>query len=134
MKQLFLLALCSVAALFSVNSVNAQNPHYLSGPCISSDGRTISGVVAGLGEGGITVVCSGQSDCINPANQRPPAWQDFSISQNVFKTRGGNYSFSVNISANCNRRWTFETTGLEVTIWYAVGNKSYGPTSVGSCQ
>jgi hypothetical protein len=132
MKQLFLVALCSVATLAGVNSVNAQGAHFNSGPCLS--GNTVIGEAAGLGEGAITVTISGQSDCLNPAQNEPPAWQNFSISQNISKGKGGNYNISVSLASLCNKRWTFVTSNLICTIKYADGTKTFWTPVSSSCN
>lgn len=130
MKQI----IASVVVVLLAVYTQAQNPHYNSGPCLSSDGRTITAVATGLGTGPITVVVSGQTDCVNPANQRPPSWQDFSLSQNISKSRGGNFHISFSLSSLCNKRWTMETQNLAITIWYNNGASSFGPVAVSSCQ
>lgn len=134
MKNLIVILLIVIAGIFSFNTAKAQSPHFNSGPCLSADGRTITGVATGLGSGPITVVISGQSDCINPANQRPPSWQDFSLSQNINKSRGGNFYISVSISSLCNKRWTLETNNLTCTIWYNGGQDSFSANVASSCN
>jgi hypothetical protein len=117
MKQFFLLALCSVVALFSFNSVKAQNAHFITGPCISSDGRTITGTISGLGEGEVTCTVWGEFDCINPAGNEPPSWQQFSLTKVLpQKKNGGNFSLSFTLSSLCNKRWTLRTSGVNVTV------------------
>ena len=134
MKKIIVSLLIVIAGIFSFTTAKAQNPHFNSGPCLSADGRTITGVATGLGTGPITVVVSGQSDCINPAGNAPPSWQDFSISQNIAKSRGGNFYISVSISSLCNKRWTLETQNLVVTIWYNNGSSSFSTPVTANCQ
>ena len=135
MKNIIVSLLIVVAGIFSFNTAKAQNPHYNSGPCLSADGRTITAVATGLGTGPITVVCTGQSDCINPGGNEPPSWQNFSLTQNIAKSKGGNFQISISLASLCNRRWTTVTQGLALTIWYDNGSKSFGPISVNTnCQ
>jgi hypothetical protein len=133
MKQLLLLMMLSVAAVLNINTAFAQNPHYNSGPCVSSDGRTITGVITGLGQGTITCVVSGQMDCINPGDNRPPAWQGFNLSRDFSKKNGGNFNLSFSLSSLCNKRWTFETQNLAITVKQN-GVEVLGPTWVTVCN
>ena len=133
MKQVLLLAMFSIAAVLNINTAFAQNPHYNSGPCVSSDGRTITAVITGLGQGTITVVVSGQMDCINPGDNEPPAWQDFSLSRDFSKKNGGNFNLNFTLSSLCNKKWTFRTQNLAITI-YQNGAWALGPTPVTICN
>ncbi|HUQ65738.1 MAG TPA: hypothetical protein VM101_06275 [Flavitalea sp.] len=133
MKNSILSLAIVMMAILGYNSVKAQNAHYNSGPCVSSDGRTITAVITGLGQGGITVVCSGQMDCINPGDNRPPAWSDFDLSRSFDKKNGGNFNLNFTLSSLCNKRWTFETQNLSISV-YQNGNLVLGPTPVTSCQ
>jgi hypothetical protein len=116
MKQLLLLMMLSVAAVLNINTAFAQNAHFNSGPCVSSDGRTITAVITGLGQGEITCEVSGEMDCINPGDNAPPAWQDFTLSRTFQKKNGGNFNLSFSLSSLCNKRWTFRVQDLEIII------------------
>ena len=133
MKQLFLMAMVFVAGLLHVNTANAQNAHYNSGPCVSSDGRTISAVITGLGQGTITCEVSGEFDCINPGGNEPPSWQDFDLSRDFAKKNGGNFNLSFTLSSLCNRKWDFRVQGLSIIVKQN-GNVVLGPTTVSSCN
>ena len=117
MKQLLLLAMFSIAAVLNINTAFAQNAHFIKGPCLSSDGRTLTGTIAGLGEGTILVEVNGIARCVNPGDQQPPAWDNLSISQPFNKTRGGNFKLNISLTSDCNRKWTFETENLTVSVW-----------------
>jgi hypothetical protein len=133
MKHLSFLMLLSAAALLISSTTIAQNPHYNSGPCVSSDGRTITAVITGLGQGTITVQVTGDFDCVNPGDNEPPAWQDFNLSRDFAKKNGGNFNLSFTLSSLCNKKWTFRVQNLAITI-YQNGTKVLGPTSVSTCN
>ena len=125
--------LLSVAAVLNYTTAVAQNAHYNSGPCVSADGRTVTGVITGLGQGTITCVVSGDFDCINPGGNEPPSWQDFNLSRDFAKKNGGNFNLSFTLSSLCNKRWNFRVQNLEITVLQN-GQQVLGPTAVSACN
>ena len=133
MRQFLLMTMLSVAAVLNLNTAIAQNPHYNSGPCVSSDGRTVTAVITGLGQGTITVQVTGEFDCINPGGNEPPSWQDFDLSRDFAKKNGGNFNLSFTLSSLCNKKWTFRVQNLAIII-YQNGVQVLGPTPVTTCN
>lgn len=106
--------------LFVITSAFAARIHFVGTPCLDTETGWITGKVAGLGTNpnGLTISISGRYGCDNPADKRPPSWNNLTISDIPLKSDGaGNYTFEVNIfnyiPRDCpNAQWdmTFDLT------------------------
>src|SRR5689334_22936377 len=94
-SALALMALVTVTAAFNFRHAKFSNAHWVVDPCIS--GQTIQGKIAGLGQGDITIVISGQFSCQNPGSQDPPVWQNFSREVHATIAKNGNYTLNDNV-------------------------------------
>ncbi|GEO07041.1 hypothetical protein AAE02nite_47050 [Adhaeribacter aerolatus] len=103
MKTKILSLATLLITLLSVVNVSAQNIHFVGTPCYDAATNTVSGKVAGLGNNasGLTITITGQYGCDNPAGNKPPAWQNFTINNIPLANSGksGQYTFSATLGS-----------------------------------
>jgi hypothetical protein len=147
MKNILSLAFAFVA-LFSVTKLVAQNRHYVNGPTaqcdIAQNSVTITGKIAGCGEGPLYARLDGEFDCVNGGGNVPDSdnWSDFTKVLPVGqKKSGGNINISVTLESLCpkstkNENWTFASRNLQITLYRTEAdanadvNRLLGPTAV----
>lgn len=125
-KVLQSLAVC-IMTMVGVNSVSAQNIHYIDGPVTTDNGTTLTvcGKIAGLGNNKgvvvtITTTATISTECTNPGgNIAPGQSRTENISRTVeFKSdKNGNITFCVNTLEQkpgiCpNGKWTGRVTDV----------------------
>jgi hypothetical protein len=118
----------TLIALFAFTTVFAQSVHFIGTPVVRDIGTqlNVTGKIAGLGEGDVTVVVNAQGiaevQCTNPAGNVAPG-QDTTVSTigavTLPSPKNGNLNFSVSTatpvipsSACPNSKWT--ATALDV--------------------
>lgn len=134
-SALALMMLATVTAAFNTRHAKFGSPHWVEYPCIS--GQTIQGKIAGLGQGDITIVISGQFDCQNPGDQDPPNWQNFTREIHGTVTKNGNYILNSNLKVCPNKNWTPFIQNSVITVYAgttASGPPVIEPTNFTNCQ
>lgn len=133
-RTLALIALFTFTGAFNIQHARLGSPHWVDDPCISN--QTLTGRIAGLGQGDITIAVNGQFACINPGSQEPPAWHDLSREIHASVTKNGNYTLNYNFSV-CKKNWTTAIQSLNIAIY--AGNSATGTpvltfNNVPACQ
>jgi hypothetical protein len=128
-----LIALFTVTGAFNIHHTKF-NAHWVVDPCISS--QTLTGKIAGLGSGDITISVTGQFACINPGSQDPPAWRDLSKEIHATITKNGNYNLSETFDL-CKKKWTTLIQNLNISVYEgttATGTPVLTYNNVPACQ
>ncbi|RYY98569.1 MAG: hypothetical protein EOO11_07670 [Chitinophagaceae bacterium] len=115
----FIRLFIALVALFTLQSVSAQNAKWTKGPTVS--GSTITGMATGLGSGPFEVQIQGQYDCVNKGSNTPGSanWSNLNVYIPIDpKKTGGNFKISVTIPSQCDHaNWTFLTRNLSITLY-----------------
>jgi hypothetical protein len=123
-----LIQFLSIALLaFSVNSVSAQNIHYVDGPTITDNGTTlmVCGKIAGLGNNKgvnitITTTATVSTECTNPGGNVAPGQsrtENLTYTKKFWSDKNGNISFCLSTlelkPGMCpNGKWTGRVTDV----------------------
>jgi hypothetical protein len=123
-----LIQFLSIALLaFSVNSVSAQNIHYVDGPTITDNGTTlmVCGKIAGLGNNKgvnitITTTATVSTECTNPGGNVAPGQsrtENLTYTKKFWSDKNGNISFCLSTlelaAGMCpNGKWTGRVTDV----------------------
>ena len=128
-----LIALFTVTAGFNIHA-RFSNAHWVVDPCIS--GQTIQGRIAGLGQGDLTIVITGQVACQNPGSQDPPAWQNLTREIHAQVTKNGSYTLNYNVNA-CKKNWTTILQNIDIAVYEgatATGTPVLTANDIPTCQ
>jgi hypothetical protein len=119
--------LSSALLAFSVNSVSAQNMHYVDGPTTTDNGTTLTvcGKIAGLGNNKgvnitVTTTATISTECTNPGGNIAPGQSKtvtLSYTKKFFSDKNGNVTFCINTLEQTpgvcpNGKWTGRITDV----------------------